>query len=412
MEFENNLKSLMPKEHENSVVRGEVNNHVHSSYSFSPYSPTNIVSEAVKSGLQIVGLMDHDTVAGAEEFLDAGKRLGIATTIGCEIRVRLDINEYKNKHINNPDETNIIYIAIHGIPKKNLESATSFLKPIRLARKNRMQLQTKNLNTFLEEKNVSIKINFHDDVLLSSNFNSGGTITERHILYAFSKKLVQKFGKGEKLLSVIENNLVDFIDPKIKGYLCDTSNPHYIFDLLGLLKSSLVPKFFIPSSSNECPSVNDVIPFAKSIDAIPAYAYLGDVNESPTKDKKTQKFEDAFLENLLDDLKKIGFQAITYMPPRNSNNQLSRLRLLCKKYNFMEISGVDINSSRQSFNCPILLEKEFDHLIDAAWALVAHEKLSEKDPPEGLFNYEDKMINMDISSRIKEYADIGRSLGR
>ena len=58
--------------------------------------------------------------------------------------------------------------------------------------------------------------------------------------------------------------------------------------------------------------------------------------------------------DLLDDLKKIGFQAITYMPPRNSNNQLSRLRLLCKKYNFMEISGVDINSSRQSFNCCLL----------------------------------------------------------
>lgn len=411
MEFKKNLKNLVSNVHANPRVTGEVNNHVHSSYSFSPYSPTNIVSKAVKSGLQIVGLMDHDTVAGATEFLDAGQKLGIATTVGCEMRVRLDINDYKNKHINNPDEANIIYIAIHGIPKKNLESATSFLKPIRLARRKRMQLQTRNLNAFLEEKNVGITINFNEDVLESSNFNSGGTITERHILYALSKKLVQKFGKERKLLSVVENNLVDFINPKIKDYLSDTSNPHYIYDLLGLLKSSLVPKFFIPSGHDECPSVNDAISFAKSINAIPAYAYLGDVEESPTKDKKAQKFEDAFLENLLIELKKIGFQAITYMPPRNSNNQLNRLRLLCKKYNFMEISGVDINSSRQSFNCPILLEKEFDHLIDAAWALVAHEKLCEKDPPMGLFNYEDKTINMDISSRIKEYADIGKNLG-
>ena len=120
MEFKKNLKNLMSNVHANPRVTGEVNNHVHSSYSFSPYSPTNIVSKAVKSGLQIVGLMDHDTVAGATEFLDAGQKLGIATTVGCEMRVRLDINDYKNKHINNPDEANIIYIAIHGIPKKNL----------------------------------------------------------------------------------------------------------------------------------------------------------------------------------------------------------------------------------------------------------------------------------------------------
>ena len=38
--------------------------------------------------------------------------------------------------------------------------------------------------------------------------------------------------------------------------------------------------------------------------------------------------------DLLDDLKKIGFQAITYMPPRNSNNQLTRLKLLCKNLPF------------------------------------------------------------------------------
>ena len=50
----------------------------------------------------------------------------------------------------------------------------------------------------------------------------------------------------------------------------------------------------------ECPDARSVVAFARSIGAVPAYAYLGDVGESPTGDKKAEKFEDDFLEELLD----------------------------------------------------------------------------------------------------------------
>jgi len=73
------------------------------------------------------------------------------------------------------------------------------------------------------------------------------------------------------------------------------------------------------------------------------------------------------------------------MPPRNTREQLARLQALCRKYEFMEISGVDINQPRQSFRCPELLLPEFRHLDDATWAMVAHEALSGLDPRYGLF---------------------------
>jgi len=94
------------------------------------------------------------------------------------------------------------------------------------------------------------------------------------------------------------------------------------------------------------------------------------VTDSPTGDKKAEKFEDDFLEELIPELKKIGFKAITYMPPRNTLNQLLRIQSLCKKFELMEISGVDINSPRQFFNCPMILELQFKHLIEATWALI------------------------------------------
>ena len=100
---------------------------------------------------------------------------------------------------------------------------------------------------------------------------------------------------------------------KLREILLDVDNPHYAYDLLGAFKASLVPEFFIPSEYDECVSVYDAVKFTIEIGAIPAYAYLGDVGESPTGDKKAEKFEDDFLDELVSELAKIGFKAITYM---------------------------------------------------------------------------------------------------
>ena len=58
------------------------------------------------------------------------------------------------------------------------------------------------------------------------------------------------------------------------------------------------------------------------VGAISAYAYLGDVGDSVTGDKRAQKFEDDYLDELVPYLKELGFRAITYMPSRNTKAQL------------------------------------------------------------------------------------------
>ncbi len=60
----------------------EVNCHVHTFYSFSPYSPSAAAAGAQDAGLAAVGVMDHDSFAGAAEMRRAGMILGIATTAG------------------------------------------------------------------------------------------------------------------------------------------------------------------------------------------------------------------------------------------------------------------------------------------------------------------------------------------
>ena len=139
------------------------------------------------------------------------------------------------------------------------------------------------------------------------------------------------------------------------------------------MKSQLVEKIYIPAT-DECMYLDEAVKLADEVGAILCYPYLGDVGESPTGDKKAQKFEDDFLEELFEMLSAEGVKAITYMPARNTPEQIARLQALCRKYNMTEISGEDVNSSRQSMICEALKKPEFHHLVDMAWTLVKREK--------------------------------------
>ena len=387
----------------------EVNNHVHTIYSFSPYSPSMATYLAWKAGLQAVGVMDHDSVSGCKELIEACKIIGIASTVGFELRVNFSGTIVEGRKLNNPDSKNIGYIAIHGIPESKLPEAKKFLNPMQIARNKRNKKILAKLNNLIKSYGMK-EIDFNKEIYNISQAKEGGSITERHILYAFAKKIIQKTGKGEKLISFLKDNLNIVISEKIKKFLLDENNQFYLYDLLGILKSSFLDKIFIQPDYKECISVYEVVRFSDSINAIPAYAYLGDVTDSPTGDKRAEKFEDDILEELIPGLKKIGFKAITYMPPRNTLNQLLRLQRLCKKYEFMEISGVDINSPRQSFNYAIILRPEFTHLIEATWALIAHEKLANYDEKYALFNNRNPFKGKSLKERIVTYSEIGRRI--
>ena len=387
----------------------EVNNHVHTIYSFSPYSPSMAAYLAWKAGLQAVGIMDHDSVSGCKELIEACKIIGIASTVGFELRVNFSGTIVEGRKLNNPDSKNIGYVAIHGIPESKLPETKKFLNPIQAARNIRNKKILAKLNNLIKNYGME-EIDFNKEIYNISRAKEGGSITERHILYAFARKIIQKTGKGEKLISFLKDNLDIVLSEKIKQFLLDKNNQFYLYDLLGILKGSFLDKIFIQPDYEECISVYEAVKFSNSINAILAYAYLGDVTDSPTGDKRAEKFEDDFLEELIPELKKIGFKAITYMPPRNTLSQLLRLQRLCKKYELMEISGVDINSPRQSFNYPIILRSEFAHLIEATWALIAHEKLANYAGKYALFNNRNPLKGKLLKERIVTYSEIGRRI--
>ncbi|MDR2029272.1 MAG: PHP domain-containing protein [Treponema sp.] len=394
---------------------GEVNNHIHTVYSFSPYTPCMAALKARDAGLEAAGSVDHDSIAAAEEMLAACAVLGIGGCVGFEVRVSFKTGPegkpgpFADRKINNPDSAGLAYMTVQGIPRPALPLAGEFLRPLREERLLRTRAMTAAASDLFREAGLP-SLDFEEDVRSRSKAAWGGGITERHLLAAMAEKLIQQDGKGPALTEKLKTRFGLDPSPKIAGLLGDGANPHYLFDLIGVLKSGLLPRIFIQPNERECIPAERVTAFARSVGAVPAYAYLGDVGESPTGDKRAEKFEDAYLEELFDELARRGFQAVTYMPPRNTREQLLRLQGLCGDRGFMEISGVDINSSRQSFNCPEVLLPEFRHLVDTTWALIAHERLASVRADRGLFSPANPLAALPLGERLARYAASGHAL--
>lgn len=384
---------------------GYTNNHVHTTYSFSPYSPSKAVWMALQSGLSTVGIIDHDAINGAGEFIWAGEILGIPTTIGFEMRTDWSGTPLKGKRINNPDQMSNAYICAHGLPHTQIANADAFLKPVRVAREKRNRAMISNLNAIIGQ--YGITVDYDADVLPLSCAEFGGEVTERHLLFALAKKLAAEFGRGEKLKTFISSKLGVGLSDTQKEYLGDENNAMYEYDVLNIFKGSFVSSIYEEPAAQETPDVRDAVRTIKMLGAIPSYCYLGDVAASPTGDKKAQTFEDAYLDSVFEACKDIGFQAIAYMPSRNTTEQLERVMALCDKYGFMQISGEDINQPRQSFICRQLKDPRFIHLIDSTWALVGHEKAATEDINKGMFADSPELNWKQVNERVERFKELG-----
>jgi len=362
-----NLKEVLKDTAFPEMVPQYINNHIHTTYSFSPYSPTAAVYAARMEGLCTAGIIDHDSISGAREFLEAAKIVDIPVTIGMEARVNMAGTRIEGRRTNNPDQVSVSYMTIQSVPHDKIDTLTEFFKPYQQARHDRNRKMIDKINDLLPQATLD----YDRDVLPLSMAHENGGVTERHLMYALAIKLVKTVGKGVAMIEKLRD-LGITLSQKQEAQMLDEGYPFYEYDLLGILKSAFVPKIFI-EATDECPKLKDMVALCNDIDAYLCYAYLGDVGDSVTGDKKAQKFEDDYLDELFECLKEEGVKSVTYMPTRNTPAQLERLRALCDEYGMFQISGEDINSPRQSFVIKAMENPLFSNLIDATWKLIEHE---------------------------------------
>ncbi len=386
------------------VCEGIANSHIHTIYSFSPYSPAAAVYKAWKTGLEICGIIDHDGVGGCKEFLEASKIIGISATCGLECRVRTDGTKLYGRMINNTDQKSIAYVVMHAIPLDVLDEVDEIFKPLREKRNERNIKMCARLNDFLDP--YGIVIEYEKDVVPLSMYEEGGTVTERHICLALVNKLKKTLKESKAIISFLVEKFNIPISKLEEKRILEQDPSYYDYDILCVIKKNLVEKFYI-DAYEECIHIKDFISITKKFGCISAYAYLGDVIDTSEGDKKTQRFEDSYIEVLMKELKSLGFDAITYMPSRNTMYQLCKVMELCQKHEFFEINGEDINSPRQSF-ISAFNDEIFDHLKDMTYALIGHEIAVTESIENSMFSEKIKNDFPKIKDRINYYKSLMR----
>jgi len=379
-----------------------VNNHIHTCYSFSPYTPTSAIFYAWKAGLGTAGIMDHDSVGGIKEFIKAGEIMEMPVTCGFECRVNVAGTALEGRRINNPDQNSCAYLAMHGIPHQSVDMAAEVLAGIREKRNARNRKMCEKITELVSP--YGITLDFDRDVYPISMAHEGGSITERHILFALTKKITARYPD--------RNDACDFIEKMTsplgatRDKLLTAPDNFYEYDILGVLKGHMVEKFYIPAT-DELMHISEFTALAKKLGAISAYAYLGDVGESPTGDKKAQKFEDDYLDELFATLKEQSFSAVTYMPSRNTAEQLAEIMRRCDDGGLFQISGEDINSPRQSFICKALADPKYAHLKVATYALIGHENAATECICKSMFSDKTAEKMPTIAERVDHFARLG-----
>ena len=399
------LKARHPEVAKNPTRKADyVNNHIHTTYSFSPYSPTKAVYTAWQSGLVTAGIMDHDSISGAEEFIEAGKIVGIATTIGFEFRCDMQNTPFAGKSMNNPDQRNAAYLVMQGVPHQHIKRVQEFIRPYREKRIERNRAMVANINKISELN--EIPLDFDTDVIPVSLYHEGGGVTERHILFALAKKMTERIGTGKAMVDFLKEKLNIPVTGGNLERLMDAENSMYSYFLLNVLKGCLVERFYV-DATEECPDPSEFVKLGEETGAISAYSYLGDVINSVTGDKKDQACEDAYLDELVEYLARTGFRGMTYAPTRNTYAQITRMMSLCERHGLFQISGEDINSPFQSFICEALDKPEFKHLVTATWALIGHEKAATLRQEDGMFSAETVAKMPGLPERVRHFAEIG-----
>ncbi len=311
-----------------------INMHCHTFFSYNcyGYSPSKLAWLSRKEGLVAAGIVDFDVLDGLEEFLKAGRMLGLKTCGGLESRVF--VPEFADKVINSPGEPGISYHMVVGFASTNLkDEQQNFLKKLRELAQQRNRELTERVNKYLKP----IVLDYNKDVLtLTPSCNA----TERHICLAYARKAAEYFKDNNTL----EKYWAGKLDIESGSLELPESVP-----LLNTIRKKTMKQggvgYVLPDKGS-FPLLSDTNRFALASGAIPTVTWLDGTSEG-----------EKHIEGLLDVAMGSGAAALNIIPDRNytpgrKDQKLQNLYdvvQLAEKKNLPIVVGTEMNSPGQKF---------------------------------------------------------------
>jgi len=335
LEALNNLADKLFKGKINSANdMGWINLHCHSFFSYNGYgmSPSSLVWNAKLLGLDMVGLVDFDTLDGIDEFHQAGNILNLKTVASMETRIFMP--SYVEQEINSPGEPGIAYHMISGLNSTEISNSKDKLFSKSLL--NKSNLRNKSIVSRMNSLLPEIEIEYGLEVLsLTPNNNP----TERHICEAYRKK-------AEKIF-LDTNERVKYWSKSAK---CKEENFKKIIHN-NILVEAAIRKYFMKQggiayqnpTQNNFPTLLEINKHAVALDAIPVIAWVDGMSPAENNIKELIEYH---LEN--------GTKGLNIIPDRNYNIKDETLKneKVRKLYEVVEIA--------ESYNLPIMIGTELN----------------------------------------------------
>jgi hypothetical protein len=316
------------------------------------------VWQAAREGLAVLGINDHYTIAGHEEFRRACDLAGIAPAFSLEA-VAMDRDaEADGLLLNDPDNPGRVYLCGKGVTRNPPDSSTEMCNLARM----RAALERRN-REMTEKVDALFKDRLHADGPTWESVRGltpQGNATERHVAWATLARLREwAAGQGVSLSEALS--------------ICCGAAPRagaddaalQIFLRAKLLKAGA--PCFVRESEEAFVSVEELRRIFLAFGSIPTYPVLGNPVTSGERD----------IEALLHRLEATGFYAIEVIPHRNTRERLGEIVSTARRRWWPVFNGTEHNTPEaRSLLDPFALDPEFEPWFrDSAALLLGHQRL-------------------------------------
>jgi len=370
--------------------RRGTNGHIHTSESFSVFrSPTEAVWQAAREGIAVLGINDHYTTAGHNEFRRACDVAGIAATFSMEA-VAMDREAAEaGLKLNDPDNPGRIYLCGKGITRIPAESTAEIrsLGRMRAALERRNQRMTAKVDSLFQDRLGASGPTWDDVVALTPR----GNATERHVAYAILLRL-------RELAKAKAENLNDVMETCCGAQPPAESNDAtlQIFLRAKLLKAGA--PCYAPEDPEAFVSVAELRRIFLAYGSIPTYPVLGNPVLAGEQN----------IEALLDGLEARGFYAVEVIPHRNTRERLREIVQAAQSRWWPVFNGTEHNTpERRPLLDPFALDPEFEPWFRQSTALLlAHQRLVARGEA-GFVNSEGQPTIPDSKTRFEHFRRAG-----
>ena len=376
-------------------ARRGTNSHIHTSESFSVFrSPTEAVWQAAREGLAVLGINDHYTIAGHEEFRRACEIAGIAAVFSLEA-VAMDRDaEAQGVLLNDPDNPGRVYLSGKGVTRIPPDFSTEMqsLARMRAALERRNREITAKVAVLFEER-------MHADGPTWESVRGltpRGNATERHVARATLARLREWAATHDVPLSEAITKCCGAAPPPGAD-----DAALQIFLRAKLLKAGA--PCFVREYEEAFVSVAELRRIFLAYGSIPTYPILGNPVTSGERD----------IEALLDRLEAAGFYAVEVIPHRNTRERLAEIVSTARDRWWPVFNGTEHNTAEaKPILDPFALDPEFEPWFRESTALLlGHQRRIAQGEP-GFVDLEGRPTIADPRSRFEHFSQDSGSRGQ